>query len=89
MATLSPLRIPWIHLGWTPPLHIRSELPWWLCGKELPANAGDEDPIPASGRSPEGNSNPLQYFCLGNPTDREAWWAIDHGVAKSQTRLNN
>ena len=37
----------------------------------------------------EGNGNPLQYFCLGNPTDREAWWAIDHGVAKSQTRLNN
>ena len=30
--------------------------------------------IPGSGRSPgEGNGNPLQYSCLGNPTDREAW----------------
>ena len=30
----------------------------------------------------EGNGNPLQYFCLGNPMDRGAWWAIDYGVAK-------
>ena len=33
-----------------------------------PANAGDTGSIPGPGRSPgEGNSNPLQYFCLGNP----------------------
>ena len=32
--------------------------------------------IPRSGRSPGGgNGNPLQYSCLGNPTDRGAWWA--------------
>ena len=31
-----------------------------------------------------GNGNPLQYSCLGNPMDRGAWWAIVHGVAKSQ-----
>ena len=37
----------------------------------------------------EGNGNPLQYFCLGNPMDREAWQAIDQGVAKSQTQLSN
>ena len=31
----------------------------------------------SSGRSPgEGNGNPLQYSCLGNPKDRGAWWAI-------------
>ena len=43
----------------------------------LPANAGDADSIPGSGRSPgKGNSNPLQYSCLGNPMDREAWQAI-------------
>ena len=31
-------------------------------------------PIPGSGRSPgEGNGNPLQYSCLENPMDREAW----------------
>ena len=33
----------------------------------------------------EGNSNSLQYSCLGNPMDRGAWWATVHGVAKSQT----
>ena len=58
--------------------------------KNLPANAGDTGSIPRSGRSSgEGNGNPLQYFCLGNPMDREAWYAIDQGVAKSQTQLSN
>ena len=37
-------------------------------------NAGDLDSIPGLGRSPgEGNGNPLQYSCLENPMDREAW----------------
>ena len=31
----------------------------------------------------EGNDNPLQYSCLGNPMDRGAWWATIHGVAES------
>ena len=39
--------------------------------------------------SSEENGNPLQYFCLGNPIDRGAWWATVHGVAKSKTWLNN
>ena len=30
----------------------------------------------------EGNGNPLQYPCLGNPMDRRAWWATVHGVTK-------
>ena len=39
--------------------------------KNPPANAGDAGSIPGSGRSPgEGNGNPLQSPCLGNPTDR-------------------
>ena len=39
--------------------------------------------IPGLGRSPgEGNGNPLQYSCLGNPMDRGDWRAIVHGVAK-------
>ena len=47
--------------------------------KNLPANAGDTGLIPRSGRSPgEGNGYPLQYSCLGNPTDRGAWRAIIH-----------
>ena len=51
--------------------------------KNLPANAGDLDSIPGSGRSPEeGNGNPLQYSCLGNPTDRGTWRATVHGVVK-------
>ena len=50
------------------------------------ANAGDlrdAGSIPGLGRCPgEGNGNPLQYSCLENP--RGAWWAIVHGIAKSQ-----
>ena len=52
--------------------------------KNLPANAGNMDLIPESGRSPgEGNGNPLQYSCLGNPVDRGAWQATVHEVTKS------
>ena len=44
-------------------------------------NAGDMGSIPGLGRFPgEGNGNPLQYSCLGNPVDRGAWWATVHGV---------
>ena len=44
--------------------------------------------IPESRRSSgEGNGNPLQYSSLGNPTDRGAWPAAVHRVAKSQTQL--
>ena len=52
--------------------------------------------LPAMGYAPwvrkipgEGNGNPLQYSCLGNPMDRGAWWATVHGVAKRWTWLNN
>ena len=45
--------------------------------KNLPANAGDlrdVGSIPELGRSPGGgHGNPLQYSCLENPMDREAW----------------
>ena len=40
-------------------------------------------------RDGEGNGTPLQYSCLENPMDRGAWQAVVHGVARSQTRLNN
>ena len=56
-------------------------------GKESAYNAGDLGLILGSGRSPgEGNGNPLQYCCLGNPMDRGAWWAPVHGVAESPTQ---
>ena len=49
--------------------------------KNPPASAGDAGLIPGSGRSPgEGNGNPLQYSCLGNPIDRGAWQTTVHGV---------
>ena len=63
-------------------------LTWWLSCKEPTCNTGDVGLIPGWGRSPgEGNGNPLQYSCLGNPMDKKAWWATVHGVAKSQTQL--
>ena len=62
-----------------------------LVVKNLPANAGDirdMDLIPGLGRFPGGgHGNPLQYSCLENPMDREAWQATVHWVSKSQTWL--
>ena len=48
-----------------------------------PDNARNVGSIPGSGRSPrEGNGNPLQHSCLGNPMDRGAWQGTIHGVAE-------
>ena len=62
-----------------------------LVVKNLPANAiatRDTGSIPRLGRSPEvGSSNPLQFSCLENPMDREAWRATVHWVAKNWTWL--
>ena len=59
-------------------------------GKVSVYNAGDLGSIPGLGRSPgEGNGNPLQYYCLENPMDREAWQATGHEVTKSWTRLSD
>ena len=61
-------------------------LPWGSDGKDSACNAGD----PGSVRSPgEGNDNPLQYSCLGNPMDKGAWQATVHGVTKRRTQLSN
>ena len=58
-------------------------------GSEVKASActaGNPGSIPGSGRYPgEGNGNPLQYSCLGNPMDAGAWRPTVHGVAKSRT----
>ena len=46
-------------------------------------DTGDVGLIPGSGRSPgEENGNPLQYFCLENAMEREAWWASVHVVTR-------
>ena len=58
--------------------------------KNPPAHARDMGSVPGSGRPPgEGNGNPLQYSCLGNPMDGGAWWATVHGLTKSWTWLSN
>ena len=48
--------------------------------KNPPTNAGDsrdKGSVPGLGRSPrEGNGNPIQYSCLGNPIDRGPWLAM-------------
>ena len=74
------------------PLYWTSSGPWWLNGKESACNTVDTGSIPGLGISPEeGNGNPLQYFCLGNPMDRGAWWVPGFlwtqftGLQKSQT----
>jgi len=59
-------------------------------GKEPACSAEDLGSIPGSGRCPgEGSGKPLQYPCLDNPTQRGAWQAAVHGVAKSQAQLSD
>ena len=57
--------------------------------KNLPANARDTEDmssIPETGRPPGvGNGNPLQDYCLENPTDRGAWQVTAHWIAENQT----
>ena len=72
----------------------KSHIWGFLCGaviKNPPANAGDTrdtDLILGLGRFPRGrNGNPLQYPCLGNLTDRGAWWATVHGVQRAGHNL--
>ena len=64
-----------------------------LVVKNPPANAEVSGSIPGSGRFPgEGNSNPLQYSCLGNPKDWEDWLSTAHGGHKETDitdRLNS
>ena len=58
--------------------------------KESACNARDPGSIPESTRSPEEvNDDPLQYSCLKNSMDREAWQATVHGVTNSLTQLSN
>ena len=53
--------------------------------KDSAYSAGDLSLIPGSGRPPrEGNGKPLQYPCLENPVDREAWWTAVQGIVKSR-----
>ena len=59
--------------------------------KSSPANAGNirgAGSIPRPGRFPGArHGNSLQYSCLKNPMDREAWQTTVHGVGNSRTGL--
>ena len=58
-------------------------------GKESACQCRRHGSIGGSGRSPVvGNGTPLQYSCLGNPTERVAWWATVHGITESRTELS-
>ena len=59
-------------------------------GEESARNAGGAGSIPGLGGYPgKGHGNPSQYSSLENPTDRGAWQATVHRVAKSQTGLRD
>ena len=66
-------------------------LPVPASGKEPARTTGDTRKvglIPGLGRCPgEGNGNPLQFSCLGNPMDRGTWRATVDRVEKSWTQL--
>ena len=77
----------WAEKSWE--AYFTSGFPGVSDSKESVCNTGDQGLIPGSGRSPrEGNGNPLQYSCLGNPRNREAWRAIVQEVAKSRKQLS-
>ena len=58
--------------------------------KNPPANAGDAVSVPGLGRSPrEGNGNPAQYTCLGNPMDRGAWREESGGLQFMGSQKNH
>ena len=64
--------------------------PGGLVVENQPANTGDTGSILGLGRSPgEGNGNPLQYSCLGNPIDRGGWQTTVHRVPKSGIQPND
>ena len=62
-----------------------------VVAKNTPANAGDTGDmgsVPGLGRSPEGgNCNLLQYSCLKNSMDKEAWQATVHGLTQNRTQV--
>ena len=81
-------KIPWRRRRL--PTSVFLGFPGGLVGKEFACSAGDLGLIPVLGRCPgEGDGYPLQYSGLENPTDRGAWQATGHRVAKSCTRLSN
>ena len=81
-------RFPWRRDRLPTPVFLGS--PGGSNGKESACNVGDLSSIPGLGRSPGGGHGKLlQYSCLENPMNREAWRATIYGVAKNWTRLSD
>ena len=53
--------------------HLHGDLAGSPVVRTLPSNEGSAGLIPSQGAKREGNGNPLQYACLGNPLDGRAW----------------
>ena len=71
-------------------MYIHRKFPRSSVGKESACNTGDPSSILGSGRSTgEGIGCPVQYSCLENPMDGEAWLATVHGVAMNRTQLSD
>ena len=51
---------------------VTQDLPWWLSSKEFACQCWTQGFDPWGRSLGEGNGNPLQYSCLGNPMDRGA-----------------
>ena len=72
------------------PFSFRLGFPSDSDGKEYACNVGNPSSVPGSGQFPgERNGNSLSYSYLENSVDRTAWQVTVHGVAKSQTWLND
>ena len=80
---------PYVSLLWVV-FCIRNKLTQRPSSKEFTCNAEDVGWLPGSGRSSgEGNGNPLQDFCLGNPMDRKPGGLQPMGLPMSGTCLRD
>ena len=76
-------------------IYTYTSFPGGSISKDSACNAGDCNTgdlgliLGSRSSSGKGNGNPFQYFCLGNPMNRGAWWAIVHRVTQSQTWLSD
>ena len=84
----------WTELNWGQVRSSVRDFPGGLVVKNPAAHIGGSCPAGDGVFDPwvekipwEGNVNPLQYSCQDNPMDAEAWKAMVHGVAKSQTTV--
>ena len=81
-------RILFLEFFWC--FHPEQGFPGGSEGKASAYKCGRPGFDPWVGKIPgEGNGNLLQYSCLENPMDWEAWYATVHGVAKNRTRLSH